>query len=735
MPFFLYLIFAVLTGLTIWFIVAFFWPSILLGRVLSPLPAALKGLSKGDLDGIRTLFAAQRDLQEFWPQYEETLHKQYEFIAGDSTRRCVSIRATLPAEAFFNAQNIIEPYVKSELFKHFPGIYTGIGILGTFGGLITGLRPFDPTGAPDAVTKAIKALLEVVSDAFVVSAVAIGLAMLLTFVEKLRIERLVATLQKICQEIDRHFMAGVLEEYLERLVTSSEESATQTKILKDSLVVDLRQILEDVTERQIQANAGSPAQIGNHFRDAIITNLAEPLNEIKAGLSNERKASGDVLTAALGDVLAAFSENLKDMFGGNVKDIAALQKETINSLIGVVEELKTLVAGINQAGKDATEGMGTRLIEALETMSERQKIIDGDMKAFVHGIQKIVADSQTESANGLQKMLTDLGGQMAGIVTTLRSQAELATQAHRDQQAVLTKTTGDAVTGIGDAVNGISTTLSTSLEAMKTALSDLIADTSSKAKLRAEEGDKRQQDLLTHTDKTLDGQRKQMQTILESMATDIGGMALKVEGMFATNQKAFLSSIKSMEAMLSALNDSGERSAKRLNLSVDNLAIASGDFANAGKGVNLALQEASELARILEEAARGLDRSSGTVTKIVDDHAQARNTLRDMISSLQLVVDSARKEASLTAEALKAIKLSADKLSTAHRDVDGYVDRVSNGLVKIGGEFTAELVKIIRGGNTEYLTHLTAAVGALREGIEELEVTLGKNGASSPGKR
>jgi hypothetical protein len=547
-PFFAYLIFAVLTGLTIWFIVAFFWPSILLGRVLSPLPAALKGVSKGDLDGIRALFAAQRDLQKFWPQYEETLHKQHDFIAGDSTRRCVSIRATLPAEAFFNAQNIIEPYVKSELFKHFPGIYTGIGILGTFGGLITGLKSFHIDNDASAVRSSLQSLLSLVSEAFVVSAVAIGLAMLLTFVEKLRIERLVATLQKVCHEIDRHFMAGVLEEYLERLVTSSEESATQTKILKDSLVVDLKQILEDVTERQIQANAGSPAQIGNHFRDAIQANLAEPLNQIAAGISHERKSSGEVLTAALGDVLTAFSQKLEDMFGGQVNGIADLQQQTINSLIGAAGQLEKMAANLDQAGQNATERMAERLIEALETMSVRQKSINDDMSTFVHGIQRIVAESQTESAERLRMMLTGLGGQMAGMVEELRSQAESATETHRDQQDRLTQATGSAL-------QTISMEISQSLAAMTSKLSELIADTSSNAERRAGEGDERQQKLLAQTDRTLEGLRLEMEGTLARTAAENQRMAEAVESMFAKNQSAFLSSIKSMEAMLSALQE------------------------------------------------------------------------------------------------------------------------------------------------------------------------------------
>jgi hypothetical protein len=118
-----------------------------------------------------------------------------------------------------------------------------------------------------------------------------------------------------------------------------------------------------------------------------------------------------------------------------------------------------------------------------------------------------------------------------------------------------------------------------------------------------------------------------------------------------------------------------------------------------------------------------------------EDHQKARKTLGDMVAALQLVVEAARKEASLTAEVLKVIKVSADKLSTAHQEVDEYFDSVSSGLVKVNAEFTKGLQATIRSANTEFQKQLTTAVGALREGIEELEVTLGRNGTNNQGKR
>ena len=74
-----------------------------------------------------------------------------------------------------------------------------------------------------------------VYDAFLVSALAIALAMLVTFIEKLVLVALYRRVQSLTQSIDERYKSGVGEEYLARLVTASEESATQSKILKDAL--------------------------------------------------------------------------------------------------------------------------------------------------------------------------------------------------------------------------------------------------------------------------------------------------------------------------------------------------------------------------------------------------------------------------------------------------------------------------------------------------------------------
>lgn len=88
----------------------------------------------------------------------------------------VAYRATAPAESFFNSQFVVDSRLRTEFFKHLPGIFTGIGIIGTFTGLIVGLQGFQVSQDPAKVSASLETLLAGVLEAFVVSALAIALA-------------------------------------------------------------------------------------------------------------------------------------------------------------------------------------------------------------------------------------------------------------------------------------------------------------------------------------------------------------------------------------------------------------------------------------------------------------------------------------------------------------------------------------------------------------------------------
>ena len=124
----------------------------------------------------------------------------------------MAVRATAPADSFLHVDSVIDPVVHTEYFKHLPGIFTGLGIIGTFIGLINGLIEFNPAVEVDQLKTSLGELFRYVKEAFLFSAAAIGVAMAVTVVEKFLFAACTYRLGRLTEALDRLFRAGVGEE-------------------------------------------------------------------------------------------------------------------------------------------------------------------------------------------------------------------------------------------------------------------------------------------------------------------------------------------------------------------------------------------------------------------------------------------------------------------------------------------------------------------------------------------
>lgn len=278
------LLFACLLGLVLFFVFRFLLPGISLLRRLNLAANTLEEIKTNaqgasiDPDRIAKEVMVHSTLMHLWGEFSETLHPQKEL---DSTGqlRTVRWRSTVPAETFFTPQTIVDIHLKTDYFKHSPGIMTGLGIIGTFFGLLHGLEKFKGkiSDKPDEVREGLSNLLGGVSEAFIVSAIAILSAMVTTFIEKYLASQCYKRVEDLCQLIDGLYEAGVGEEYLAELLSAAKTSATQTTQLKDALVADLKEIMADLTRQHIEAiRQTSTAQVetttrsGQDIADAIL---------------------------------------------------------------------------------------------------------------------------------------------------------------------------------------------------------------------------------------------------------------------------------------------------------------------------------------------------------------------------------------------------------------------------------------------------------------------------------
>ena len=300
------LIAVVLVAAAISFVLYFWRPAVKLGRTLEAAISKLRSARDASRTDLASCFEDDQKLRHIWTEFKETLHTQTAIDPVSGSRIEIAVRSTVPAEAFFSTQAVVDGTVHTEFFKHLPGIFTGIGIIGTFGGLIKGLSTFQISENPTVVRDSLTVLLHGVSEAFMVSALAIAFAMIATIVEKFLLNQLYGKVETLYQLLDAAYEAGAGEEYLSRLVNASEESASQTRILKDALVSDLKDILTDLTERQIAATSQGNADLGNKFSEIMTGALKGPLDQIAGAVGQVSQDQSSAVSKLLTDVLASW---------------------------------------------------------------------------------------------------------------------------------------------------------------------------------------------------------------------------------------------------------------------------------------------------------------------------------------------------------------------------------------------------------------------------------------------
>ena len=473
---------AICAGVLIWLAIKayreFVTPS---RKLISELTEAIKALkqikrstnSQGfSLEEIKNKVMVTETLSHLWSEFCETLHAQ-QSIDDNGIMRVSRYRLTTMAETFFTEQALVDTPLRTEFFKNLPGIFTGIGIIGTFLGLIMGLNSFEVTSNADVVRKSLRNLLQGVGEAFYVSCFAIFCAMVFTYIEKTKITECYKLVEEFCQLTDSLFDAGAGEEYLARLVRAAETSATQASQIKDSLVVDLKQILTEVTELQLDASAKHSSQMSSTIVQSFTESISGPMEKISRAVENVGANQGDAVNRLLTDVLANFSSQMENIFGGQLRGINDLLNHTSNTIQSVSARFEQVAGGLQSAGEGAADAMAEKLSLAITAIEARQGVMNAQMGEFVTQIRNLVQESQSETAQKMQTILGELGEKVSNMVAQLDQQSRHSNEVNRSAQTMFAEKTTATIEEVTGLVQTLAEEVRNSSDTMRTSVAAL----------------------------------------------------------------------------------------------------------------------------------------------------------------------------------------------------------------------------------------------------------------------
>jgi hypothetical protein len=664
---------ALIAALSIAFITVFLVPGLLHLIRLRGIKKKISGCEKSEaVSKLTAVFSVDKRLAHLWNEFRESLHDQE--AERDGQTIIVASRSTVPAEMYFSTQAVVDGRLRTEFFKHLPGLFTGIGIIGTFTGLITGLGAFKVSENAAIVRAGLESLMHSVGEAFLISAAAIFAAMLVTLLEKLLLAALYEQTEEIVRSIDAYFESGAGEEYLSRLVKASEESASQSKILKDALVKDMSQLLRELTESQIAAakeqqealasrldsTAREQAELSRQENQALGATIAESIKQSLEGPMKDiaetvKAASGDQSSNAsrmLQDVMSSFSERLNKLFGGQISGLSDLNHQTARSMQDAVTTLQTLVSNIEDSSRRSTDTMAQRMAEAIEKMEARQESINATSTDFIEQLRQLVSTSQTETSNKMQSTLEIMGSQVETMLVKLNDSQKQVFESSQVREQAMSDRSSQVVSAMTESVEAVVMELNAAISEIARSLSTLTQVTST-----------------------------------------------SVDKMYAGAEK---------------------------------LGSASRDFASAGERVSGVMGQAATVSAKFSETSGALTSGATAIQELLRDYSSQRAAVATLVTELRTTVESARKEASLTGDILARIEGSAQKLGTAQKQADEYLAGVSEVLGNAHTSFATEVKRTLDKANNEFHTKLSAAVGLLSSSVSELEVTLASMSTMAP---
>lgn len=409
------------------------------------------GKSPRDLDSI----FVNQPLRHIWSEYSDTLHPMRLAVSGEAD--LLEYRSSMPAEMMFTKESIVDGPLFDDFWRHLPGILTGLGIIGTFAGLLDGLVNFKVaiTENTSEAVDGLGPLLGSVTHAFAVSAAAIFCAMLVVFASRLLVAKLNARVEHLCDLIDSLYKSGAGEEYLQRLVESSENSEVHTAQLKDALVEDLTRLMTNLTERQIQAQVSAGQHIGETVGRSIAESIAEPMQRVREVMENNAAGNTAQVNTMLETMLTGFMAKLEDTFGGQINGINEQMQRSMAAMSSVQTSLQELVQDIQKANENATTQMSDKLAAAMQTASENQQQLTQQMTQFVTDFRSLVAEEQNKSKDAMNETIAGLLGEVGKSIASMEASRKSASEEDATRTQVLTDQTGQMVSGLSANVEDL----------------------------------------------------------------------------------------------------------------------------------------------------------------------------------------------------------------------------------------------------------------------------------------
>ena len=541
-----------------------------------------------------------------WQDFEDSLITRHQ---GNKD----VVYKTDEASFFFSEERLLDQHLNLRFWNIVPALLVGMGILGTFVGLVWGLGPFSTINfeQTDAIQEGIKKLLSGVSTAFVTSVWGMFTSLLFNGLEKWLIGRVSRAIANLQRALDRLFTLTTQEEIAFR---QEDELVQQTQALKafsTDLANEIKSAMAEGRKEILQGLDKTPEAFSsamaeklepsianlNLAKEEIVQELRNAPEALSGAMAEKLEPSLNVLNTALTRLHSALAEWHEQSTQGREKILQELsdapevigntmaeklapslselnaaveelrlekEKSSTNAIEQLVEQFQTSLSGSAMAQMEALAETVGKASESLITLPEQMKSVMAGVQEQIEQTRQLLSQTSQEQAGQMQGMLDEMLKAFQNAVNTQQGRlSETTKQVNEEIEQIaaeirdLLKSTADqADVQLSQRTREMEEASAQSIQTLQTAITELqaaITSVASKTSTESTEMMNRLRELLEATATRTDEQ-------LAQRATEMGeASAQSIQMLQATVTQL-------QEAITSVASKTGEESAAMIEL-------------------------------------------------------------------------------------------------------------------------------------------------------------------------
>jgi len=395
-------------------------------------------------------------LKQVWHEFSETL-------IIDPQLNPPAILNTETAAHFFTRNSLIGSRLNLRFYSSFPNLLTGLGILGTFIGLVCGIwlasHGLSSSNAEHA-KQALEKLLNGASLAFWTSIVGLITSMVFSWVEKNKVHQL---------DQIRHKWIDLLDGNLKRITSESINSqilaqANQQTTVLEQFTGDLAFQIADAFEQKVSGTL-----------EPLLISLVEKVEQLSTSQKESAAQSTSDLVSAIEPLLSRVANSTEKMREDQKQDnhemLQGLLDDFSSSLLGAAgEELSAL--------GETIQGLSSQLDIQVNSLSKQHSDIQSVTNSHVENMVKQQGVMQDTAEKHAEEMNTIFLDRTSQFHNEINKTVETITNQQKSMQEMSKKQSEEMHSILSEGIAKFQKEITSSLSLVNSNLRDIVKDSS-----------------------------------------------------------------------------------------------------------------------------------------------------------------------------------------------------------------------------------------------------------------